>query len=625
MRLLVTRPLDESQALAERLEARGHQAAIEPLLTIAPDLFAPLSLEGVQALLFTSANGVRAFALRSPRRDLPVYAVGPATAAAAREIGCATVESAGGDVRALAALVVTRLDPARGALLHVAGRVVAGDLAGPLAARGFVVGRAALYAAEPATRLSAAAHDALADGVLDGVLLFSPRSAATFAAVTAAPELRAALSRLTLFALSPAVAEAVADLGWRRVAIAATPDEDALLALVDAAAGMAAGAERMEGTQTMSEPKAAPEPAPPTATPPASPARARAAPWPVLLVGLVAVAALALDLRVLLNAPGRDAAQAARESAARDRVDQMERTLAALQPARGERDAAAERDRRVDTRLDALAAALNGLAGRIDAIDREVRAETARAASAAAAAVAALQASAAPGPEPKPAAEEGAAAAALAALTDDMRRLRAEIETLRAAAPASSSPPPPPPLSSSSVSATVADTPTAAIAALRAALAGGTSPAQALAPLRDRIAAHPSLADALVRLEAALAASPPDRAALRAEFPAHAAAALRAVRQDQPAATWWAPLVETLQALVAIRRVGERAGEDDEALLARAEQRLAADDPAAALALLARLSPAAAAVLAPWTGRARALEARDAALAQLLRAGGATP
>lgn len=169
------------------------------------------------------------------------------------------------------------------------------------------------------------------------------------------------------------------------------------------------------------------------------------------------------------------------------------------------------------------------------------------------------------------------------------------------------------------------DTPAVAIAALRAALAGGASPAQALAPLRDRIAAHPSLADALARLEAALAVSPPDRAALRAEFPAHAAAALRAVRQDQPAGSWWAPLAERLQALVAIRRVGERPGEDDEALLARAEQRLAADDPAAALVLIARLSPAAAAALAPWTGRARALEAREAALAQLLHAGGATP
>jgi hypothetical protein len=136
---------------------------------------------------------------------------------------------------------------------------------------------------------------------------------------------------------------------------------------------------------------------------------------------------------------------------------------------------------------------------------------------------------------------------------------------------------------------------------------------------------HPTLTAPLARLEVALAAAPADLAALRAAFPAPAAAALRAVRQDQPPATWWAPIAATLQSLVAIRRVGERAGEDDEALLARAEQRLVAGDTAAALALLARLSPAAAAPLAPWIGRAQALEARDAALAELLRAAGATP
>lgn len=616
MRLLVTRPADESQALAERLQARGHEASIEPLLTITPDLFAPLSLDGVQALLFTSANGVRAFALRSPRRDLPVYAVGPATAAAAREIGCVTVESAGGDVGALAALAATRLDPEKGPVLHVAGQVVAGDLAGLLAARGLDVRRAALYAAEPSVRLSAATRDALVGGRLDGVLLFSPRSASTFAAVTAAPELRAALSRLTLFALSPAVA-AAADLGWRRVAVAATPDEDALLALVDAPAG----AEPMEGTKRMSEAKPARGMEGPAAPDSAAPTSASL--WPLLLVGLVAIAALALDLRVLLTAPGRDAAQAARESVARDRVDRLEREIVALQPARGAPEAAAERDRRVETQLSALAAALDGLGGRVDALDRDLRAETARAAAAAAAAtaaVAALQSAAPPGSEPKPAAEDGAAAAALAPLVEDMRRLRAEIEALRAPAIAAAPPPPPPP-----PQAVPADTPAAAIAALRAALAGGATPAQALVPLRDRIAAHPSLTSPLARLEGALAAAPADLAALRAAFPAQAAAALRAARQDQPPAAWWAPIAATLQSLVAIRRVGERAGEDDEALLARAEQRLVAGDTAAALALLARLSPAAAAPLAPWIGRAQALEARDAALAELLRAAGATP
>ena len=52
----------------------------------------PLDLDGVQALIATSANGVRAFAARDPRRSLPVCAVGDATARAASDAGFADVE-----------------------------------------------------------------------------------------------------------------------------------------------------------------------------------------------------------------------------------------------------------------------------------------------------------------------------------------------------------------------------------------------------------------------------------------------------------------------------------------------------------------------------------------------------
>ncbi len=121
MRLLLTRPQEDSVALEAMLAERGHEAIVEPLLTIRPDLNAPLDLEGVAALLFTSANGARAFALRSHRRDLPVFAVGDASAQAARDLGFAKVESAGGDVAALGALVAHRHRPEDGALLHVAG------------------------------------------------------------------------------------------------------------------------------------------------------------------------------------------------------------------------------------------------------------------------------------------------------------------------------------------------------------------------------------------------------------------------------------------------------------------------------------------------------------------------
>ena len=44
-------------------------------------------LDGVQAILATSANGVRALARRTPRRDLPLFAVGPQTAARGAEAG----------------------------------------------------------------------------------------------------------------------------------------------------------------------------------------------------------------------------------------------------------------------------------------------------------------------------------------------------------------------------------------------------------------------------------------------------------------------------------------------------------------------------------------------------------
>ena len=70
MRALVTRPRAEAASLAEALAARGIAALLEPLLDIRyRDLGDPLDLAGVQAVLCTSANGVRAFARLSEERD----------------------------------------------------------------------------------------------------------------------------------------------------------------------------------------------------------------------------------------------------------------------------------------------------------------------------------------------------------------------------------------------------------------------------------------------------------------------------------------------------------------------------------------------------------------------------
>lgn len=233
MRALITRPKADAVALEHALHDRGIDTLAEPMLTIEPVPGAAIDLAGAQALLFTSSNGVRAFAALSDRRDIPAFAVGDATARTCRELGFAEVRSAGGDVDDLAALARRGCRPDGGRLVHVAGSVSVGDLGGALRAAGFDVTRAAVYRARPAAAPSAALRQALGDGSIDFVLFFSPRTASTFVSLVRAAGLDGACGAIDALCLSPAVAARAGEIRWRRIAVAAAPTQAALLAALD--------------------------------------------------------------------------------------------------------------------------------------------------------------------------------------------------------------------------------------------------------------------------------------------------------------------------------------------------------------------------------------------------------
>jgi uroporphyrinogen-III synthase len=234
MRVLITRPIEDAKPLADALAERGVDVLIEPLLEVTPLADVEIDLQGVQALLFTSANGVRAFAAASPRRSLRVFAVGDGSAEAARRAGFEDVESAKGDVEALAALVVDRLRPEDGLLFHAAGTVTAGDLKSRLEALGYQVRRAQLYDAKIATTLSTETRANLTLGGIDAILLFSPRTARTFADLWRAAG-SPSLGNIEALCLSAAVVREIDTLGWSGVEIADRPDLPSMLTLVDAA------------------------------------------------------------------------------------------------------------------------------------------------------------------------------------------------------------------------------------------------------------------------------------------------------------------------------------------------------------------------------------------------------
>lgn len=232
MRLLVTRPEPAARVLAERLEALGHETLVEPLLSIRPIEGARPDLSGVQAIVVTSANAVPALDPRA--RSLPVFAVGDATAEAARSAGCIQVVAGGGDASDLAALITRRLRPEDGALLHLAGTEVRPGLDQPLQAAGFALRRLAVYRACSARFLSPRTCAAFRERSLDAVLLFSPRTATTLARLIRLHGLDTTLRATEAICLSAAVAGGCSDLPWAAVRIAARPAEDALLRLLDA-------------------------------------------------------------------------------------------------------------------------------------------------------------------------------------------------------------------------------------------------------------------------------------------------------------------------------------------------------------------------------------------------------
>lgn len=225
-RIWITRAQPGADVTAERVRAMGHDAVVAPLLAVRvlPDV--SVDLRGVAALAFTSANGVRAFADASGERGLKVFAVGAATAQAARAAGFKSVLSADGDVEALAEGIAARRGELRGAVLHPGALEPAGDLAGALEKQGVEARRLILYETAPVD-LGDAQAEAL--GRSDAVLLHSPRAAQVLAKLLKAhpaPELRA-------LGLSKAVVKPLARTRMAAKVFPPFPLESALLNLID--------------------------------------------------------------------------------------------------------------------------------------------------------------------------------------------------------------------------------------------------------------------------------------------------------------------------------------------------------------------------------------------------------
>lgn len=211
--LLVLRPEPGASATAMTARAMGCEVVVAPLFKIRP-LAWEMPARKPWALLMTSANAARSGGnALTDLMDLPVYAVGEATAAAARQVGFARIVTGDGDA---AAIVSRAAADGMTYLLHLSGREHRA-----VTHRGVTIDRRILYTADPVKQLPDAARALLPDVV---ALLHSPRAATLFA------RLVGERSGVRIAAISEAT-RAAAGGGWQADAVAEVPTDASLLAV----------------------------------------------------------------------------------------------------------------------------------------------------------------------------------------------------------------------------------------------------------------------------------------------------------------------------------------------------------------------------------------------------------
>ncbi|SIQ67494.1 uroporphyrinogen-III synthase [Rhizobium sp. RU35A] len=236
MRVIVTRPSASAGRTAEKLRRLGHEPILLPVTepvhhsqAIAAALTTPHS-----SLAITSAEAVRALIGLdlTAHYDTPVFAVGAATAEAARQAGFHHVEAGTGTGEALARLIIDRQV---GNLLYLAGDPRSPAFEAGLARAGIKVSTVVAYAMR---EVAWGAETVAALSPLPEALLLYSKEAARHVFRRLTPWLNEKRDHaFHVLCLSPQVAEAVPQKDMIELHVADQPDEDQLLLLLSSCGG----------------------------------------------------------------------------------------------------------------------------------------------------------------------------------------------------------------------------------------------------------------------------------------------------------------------------------------------------------------------------------------------------
>ena len=217
MKVLIIRPQPGADATARRFAAAGYAPVLMPLFAIEHLPPPSVPVDGYDAILLTSGNAARAATgFLESARNIPIYAVGSATASALAHLSLPVAATGSSGVEALVGVAA---ENGHTKLLWLAGE----DHSAVPQIAGVHIDIAIVYRS---AALETPAHFAAQVEVCDAVILHSSRAAVHFSGLCDAGGL--SRSKITLLTFSNAIAASAGD-GWAQIIVAPAPNDAALM------------------------------------------------------------------------------------------------------------------------------------------------------------------------------------------------------------------------------------------------------------------------------------------------------------------------------------------------------------------------------------------------------------
>lgn len=180
MHILLTRPLQDCSEMILKFQSLGNKVSHLPLLRIDKVNYNKIDLLNLKGIIFTSANAVNFFDMKTIDKKIFCFCVGNATEKKARSIGFQNVIAAEGNVENLKELILRNFDQKDGKMIYASGETISINLDKELIKEGYDVERVINYKTTHNEKFDDSFIKELKLNMPDIVYVYSQNSASSF-------------------------------------------------------------------------------------------------------------------------------------------------------------------------------------------------------------------------------------------------------------------------------------------------------------------------------------------------------------------------------------------------------------------------------------------------------------